>query len=177
MQNHIDGAMKKHIWYGTQHYIVCAFPVDYKSLWWKMCNLLYLYRELMLWKQWVLTIYRGPDFLPVDRMIWLLAHPLQPPSLDWRHTGRWERGEGGRGGAETYDRKKARSSINHSLLSVWKHISGKLVIVEEKKLKFHSPINVLKWNWKDMLHRKWTQQKKSLAAPEFFLKTKWQSFR
>jgi hypothetical protein len=67
-------------------------------------------------------------------MVRLLAHPLPPPSpvskLDPRHTGRLrkrdnmlpgKREEWGGRGAESYDRKKAWPSINHSLLSA--HIS------------------------------------------------------
>jgi hypothetical protein len=54
-------------------------------------------------------------------MIWLLAHslPLSPVRL---HTGKRdnllssERGEGGGRGAESYDRKKAWSSMNYLIL-------------------------------------------------------------
>jgi hypothetical protein len=63
-------------------------------------------------------------------MIWSLIHhplPLPVSKLDWRHTGRLKKrdklvaGErevvrGGRG-AESYDRKKAWFSVNHSILS------------------------------------------------------------
>ncbi len=62
-------------------------------------------------------------------MIWLLAHPPPVSKLDRRHTGKLRkrdnlllgggRGKGGRGWAraESYDRKKAWSSRNHSILS------------------------------------------------------------
>ncbi len=83
-------------------------------------------------RQRVLKIYRGPGFHAVHDYR-LCAHPLPPPlppvrstrdtQEDWERehnllTG--ERGEGW-GGAEWYDRKKAWSSINHSILSgVWR---------------------------------------------------------
>ncbi len=58
------------------------------------------------------------------RMIWLLFHPLSPSTVnrrDRRHTGKtekeWQVADGRGGGAESYDRKKAWSSINHSILS------------------------------------------------------------
>jgi hypothetical protein len=63
------------------------------------------------------------------RMIWLLAHPFPPlPSESStgdkqedreRETSCWREGGEGWGGrgAESYDRKKAWSSINHSILS------------------------------------------------------------
>jgi hypothetical protein len=65
-------------------------------------------------------------------MIQLHAHPLPLPypvnMLDLRHTGRLRKngnllmgeGEGGGCGAESYDRKKAWPSINHSILSRFK---------------------------------------------------------
>jgi hypothetical protein len=66
-------------------------------------------------------IYRGPGILAVVR---LGSSPTPSPpasQLDCRHTGRLRNrdnlltGGGGRG-AESYDRKKAWSSINHSIL-------------------------------------------------------------
>jgi hypothetical protein len=65
------------------------------------------------------------------RMIRLLAHPLPPPptslasKLVRRHSGRLRKkddlmtgeGEGGGSGAESYDYRKAWSSINHIELS------------------------------------------------------------
>ncbi len=75
--------------------------------------------------QRVLNDYRGPGFL-ARRMIWLLAlPPLPTKKLARRHTGGLRKryylltgeGEGGGRRAESYDRKKAWSSINHSLLS------------------------------------------------------------
>jgi hypothetical protein len=64
-------------------------------------------------------------------MIWLLAHPTTPhPSAvsklylthekteKDRHISGWKEGGGGAGkGAESYDRKKAWSSVKHSILS------------------------------------------------------------
>ncbi len=79
-------------------------------------------------KHWM--IYRGPDYSH-SRIIWLLANPLTFPFsklLDQRHTWRLGKGkklptgdwrgweEGGRG-AKSYDRRKAWSSIKHTLLS------------------------------------------------------------
>ncbi len=56
-----------------------------------------------------------------------LAAPLPKVMLDWRHTKKSVKyrqladgrgvGGGSGGGAESYDRKKAWSSINHSILS------------------------------------------------------------
>jgi hypothetical protein len=73
-------------------------------------------------------IYRGPGFLAV---VWFgsTPTPTSPVSkVDQRHTTqedweretiRWrERGKGGGRGAESCDRMKARSVINHSILSV-----------------------------------------------------------
>ncbi len=60
-------------------------------------------------------------------MIWLLAHPLPPPSVFPCVVGRVHeftdgigKGEGGGArGAKSYDRKKAWSFINHSILSAY----------------------------------------------------------
>jgi hypothetical protein len=65
-------------------------------------------------------IYRGPGFLAL-----ILLSPAPTPlastvsKLDRRHTGRQSQlADGrGRGGAKSYDDKKARSAINHSKLS------------------------------------------------------------
>ncbi len=73
-------------------------------------------------------IYRGPYFLAVVYMKWLLSHPPPPVPLesstgdtqeDWeRETTCWrERGDEGGGGAKSYDGEKVWSSINHSILS------------------------------------------------------------
>ncbi len=64
-------------------------------------------------------IYRETGFLAVVRF-GSASTPSPPPhlpvsKLDLRHTGR-DRGEGGRGGAKSYDRKKAWPFINYSML-------------------------------------------------------------
>ncbi len=79
-------------------------------------------------------IYRGPGFLAI---VWFDSSPTPSPSssgskLDRQHTGTekerqvmyWrERGEGGGWGAKPYDRKKAWSSINNSILSDFMHLN------------------------------------------------------
>ncbi len=72
-------------------------------------------------------IYRGTGFLLV---VWFGFSPTPSPpptasKLDQRHTGKLRKrdifadGRGGEGGqeAESYDRKNAWSSTNHSMLS------------------------------------------------------------
>jgi hypothetical protein len=72
-------------------------------------------------------VYSKEAFSPSNNLAPRLPHsPLPVIKLDRRYTGRarkrdklltGERGEGGGRGAESYDRKKARSSIKHSILS------------------------------------------------------------
>ncbi len=72
--------------------------------------------------------------MTIEGQAWFLAQSLPVPSVsstgdtqeDWeRETICWqERGEGGGREAESYDRKKAWSSINHSILSGWKEPCG-----------------------------------------------------
>jgi hypothetical protein len=86
-----------------------------------------------LWRQGVLMIYRGPGFL-ADATYDLAPCPPQPSpvsKLDRRHTGRLKKKDnllseegGGRRGAESYDRKKVWSSINHSILSAEAYTSS-----------------------------------------------------
>jgi hypothetical protein len=72
-------------------------------------------------------IYGGTGFHAVFASAPRPPHPRSPArKLDQTHTGRLRKrgnfltgeGEGGGGGAQSYDREKAWSSINHSLLSV-----------------------------------------------------------
>ncbi len=95
---------------------------------WRSNSTLKLWFTLRRYLHW--TIYRRPGFLAV---VWFGSSPSPfPPSLvsklDRRHTGRLRKrdnlltgkggdGDGGRG-AESYVRKKAWPSINHSILSV-----------------------------------------------------------
>jgi hypothetical protein len=72
-------------------------------------------------------IYRGPGFLRIE---WFASAPTPPPLLPSpvTHLADWE-GSRGRGlWAQSYDQKKARSAINHSILSGFKtgifHDSG-----------------------------------------------------
>jgi hypothetical protein len=83
---------------------------------------------------WIM--YRGPGFLA---LLWFgFSHTPYPPKSpvsmpDRRQAGRlrkratcWrQRGEGGRG-SESYDRKKAWSSINHSILSGGRSTTGRV---------------------------------------------------
>ncbi len=84
---------------------------------------------LLAWKQRVLNVYREQGFLA---LFWFGPSPSSPSpisKLDRKHTGRLSKrdnlltGEGW--GAESYDREKAWSSINQSLLSAW---GGRLYI-------------------------------------------------
>ncbi len=74
-------------------------------------------------------------------MIWLLATPSTVSKLDRRQPGRLRKrdkllwgwwGKGGGRGAESYERKKAWSSINNSILSVYR------LIYSEDILHFHT---------------------------------------
>ncbi len=60
---------------------------------------------------WIL--YRGPGFLAVK---WFCSSPIRLRTIDNLLTGEEE----GLGGANSYDDAKALSSLNHSILSVWR---------------------------------------------------------
>ncbi len=83
-------------------------------------------RKTLLGREyWI--IYRGPDFLASAWFGFSLT-PSPPPSPvissigdTYMKTRQLVDGrEGGRRGAESYDRKEAWSSINHSILSGWR---------------------------------------------------------
>jgi hypothetical protein len=84
-----------------------------------------IYPESIEW--FIHKIYRFRVSQAFSRLYDLAPHPPRPPvsKLDPRHTGRLRKrdnllpGERGGRAAKSYDRKKAWSSINHSILSVF----------------------------------------------------------
>jgi hypothetical protein len=111
--------------------------------------------SILLLKQRVLN-YLYNARLSRGRIIWLLGHPVSPSpacKLDRRHTGRLRKRDnllGGRGGqgAESYNRKKACSSINRSILSASNTcespIPGPPLPIEKlmKRQYYHFPCHV-----------------------------------
>jgi hypothetical protein len=113
-----------------------------------------------------LVIYGGPCFLAV---VWFGSTPTPTPTLPSvrstsEHTGRlrmrdnfWrERGEAGGRGAESYGRKKAWSSINHSIFFVNYAISYLIPILKyvynlELNLQCRTPKIVKIFLWKPSL--------------------------
>ncbi len=92
-------------------------------------------------------IYRGPGYLAV---LWFDSPRLE---LDWPHTGSLRRGGnlltggGGEGGgreAESYDRKKAWSSINHSILSGSNPLTARMCWLEKELSSNSSSIKLQK---------------------------------
>ncbi len=82
------------------------------------------------------TIYRGPGFLAVVRLDWLLPYPsplssqqvvslFQSSWVAYRAYW-WERGMGGGARYKSYDSEKSWSSINHAILFVFgiQYING-----------------------------------------------------